>query len=120
MKYLKRRLLFTSGLTFFLAVNITFAQDQVAEYGYRVVNTYPHDINAFTQGLIFQDGHLFEGTGKRGLSNLSKIKLENGEVLMTQRLNRRYFGEGIELVGNRMYQLTWQSHMVFIWDKDTF
>lgn len=120
MKYLKRRLLFTSGLTFFLAVNITFAQDQVAEYGYRVVNTYPHDINAFTQGLIFQDGHLFEGTGKRGLSTLSKIKLENGEVLMTQRLNRRYFGEGIELVGNRMYQLTWQSHMVFIWDKDTF
>ena len=56
------------------------AQEQVQRYGYQVVNTYPHEINSFTQGLLYHQGFLFEGTGKKGLSSLSKIKLEDAEV----------------------------------------
>ena len=73
-------------------LNTVFAQDLVSEYGYRILNTYPHDIEAFTQGLIFHDGYLFEGTGKRGQSSLSKINLDDATVLMSKNLSRRYFG----------------------------
>ena len=97
-----------------------FAQEPVQEYSYKVLNTYPHNIESFTQGLIYREGYLFEGTGKNGLSSLSKINLEDGSVLMAERLNRRYFGEGIEIVGDKIYQLTWKAHMVFVYDKDTF
>ncbi len=97
-----------------------FCQEPVQEFTYNLVNTYPHDINSFTQGLLYHEGFLVEGTGKNGLSTLRKINLEDGEVLMSKRLNRRYFGEGIEIVDDKLYQLTWQSHMVFVYDKDTF
>ncbi len=112
-------------LAVMLAVTALFgraalAQNGISIYGYRVVNTYPHDIGAFTQGLIYRDGFLYEGTGKRGLSSLSKLTLEDGEVLKSTRLNQRYFGEGIELVGDKIYQLTWQSNMVFVYDKESF
>lgn len=96
------------------------AQDETPQYGYSVVNRYPHDINAFTQGLIYHQGYLYEGTGKNGLSSLSKIDLESGEVLQSERLSQRYFGEGIEVVADRIYQLTWRSHMVFVYDKNSF
>ena len=124
MKYLKLTSILL--LTTWLAPSsiTTSAQEVVGEsakeYGYRILNTYPHNINDFTQGLIFHEGYLFEGTGKNGLSSLSKINLDDAEVVMTQRLNRRYFGEGIEVVGDKIYQLTWTSHMVFVWDKNTF
>jgi len=94
------------------------AQDAV--YGYEVINSFPHNINAFTQGLVYQDGYLYEGTGKNGQSSLSKLNLENAEVLMSKPLNRRFFGEGIEIVDDKIYQLTWQSHMVFVYDKNSF
>ena len=103
-------LLFTSSLT---------AQEPV-RYGYRVLQTYPHDINAFTQGLLYEDGYLYEGTGKNGLSSLSRIDLETGEVLASTALGQRYFGEGIENVDGKMYQLTWRSHLVFVYDMETF
>lgn len=99
---------------------LSMAQDQLVRYGYNVVNTYPHNIEAFTQGLVFHEGFLYEGTGKNGRSSLSKINLEDGEVLMSKNLSQRYFGEGIEIVGDRIYQLTWQSHLVFVHDKETF
>jgi glutamine cyclotransferase len=96
------------------------AQEQVARYGYNILNTYPHNINSFTQGLLYHEGFLFEGTGKNGQSNLSKINLEDGEVLMNKSMSQRYFGEGIEIVDDKIYQLTWQSHLVFVHDKTTF
>ena len=96
------------------------AQNGVSFYGYNVVNTYPHDINAFTQGLVYREGFLYEGTGKNGQSTLSKRTLEDAAVLESTRLNRRYFGEGIEIVGDKIFQLTWQSHMVFVYDKSSF
>lgn len=103
-----------------LSVSSAFAQETVPRYGYRIVNTYPHNIEAFTQGLFYHDGFLYEGTGKRGLSSLSKQSLEDAKVLQSQALGNRYFGEGIEVVGDRIFQLTWQSHMVFEYDKDSF
>lgn len=96
------------------------AQEQAPRYGYTVVNRYPHDSNAFTQGLLYHDGQLYEGTGKNGQSSLRRIDLETGEVLQAARLSQRYFGEGIEVVGDRIFQLTWRSHMVFVYDRDSF
>ena len=103
-----------------LASPLALAQEQVPRYGYTVVNTYPHNIESFTQGLVYREGFLFEGTGKNGRSSLSKINLDDGAVLMSKDLSQRYFGEGIEIVMDKIYQLTWQSHLVFVYDKETF
>lgn len=89
-------------------------------YTYRIINEYPHDPNAWTQGLIYQDGILFEGTGLNGRSSLRKVELATGNVLLNYALSEEYFGEGITILGNRLYQLTWQSHVGFIYDKDSF
>ena len=99
-----------------LAASLAAAQEPQL-YGYRVVNTYPHEITAFTQGLIYRDGELWEGTGKNGLSRLARIDLESGERKQTVQLADRYFGEGIEMIGDRIYQLTWRAHMVFVYDR---
>ena len=88
-------------------------------YSYKIVASFPSDIAAFTQGLLIDDGVLFRGTGKRGASKLSRIELETGKVLEEVSLNSRYFGEGIEVVGDRLFQLTWQSNAVFEYDKNT-
>src|SRR5687767_11555772 len=84
-------------------------QAAVPTYTATVVNTYPHDPNAFTQGLVFEDGFLFEGTGRNGQSSLRKVILETGEILQRSNLNARYFGEGITVMNDNIYQLTWQT-----------
>jgi glutamine cyclotransferase len=89
-------------------------------YGYRIVNAYPHDPEAFTQGLVFQDGIFYEGTGLRGESTLRKVDLESGEVLQLYSLPPQYFGEGITIFGERAIQLTWQSGTGFVYDKESF
>ncbi len=86
-------------------------------YTYRVVNTYPHDRDAFTQGLAFVDGVLYEGTGRRGYSTLRQVDLESGQVQKLRALPEQFFGEGIAVVGDRIYQLTWQSNIGFIYDR---
>jgi len=117
---MKRFSLFLFLTLCFACVPPLQAQEPITRYGYTVVNEYPHDINAFTQGLIYHQGHLYEGTGKNGLSSLRRIELESGEVLQSVPLSRRYFGEGIEVVDDRIFQLTWRSHMVFVYDKNSF
>jgi glutamine cyclotransferase len=89
-------------------------------YTYRVVNTYPHDPGAFTQGLVFEDGFLYEGTGIEGESTLRKVELETGSVIKTHRLPDRFFGEGITVFGDRIVQLTYTSRVGFVYDKTTF
>ena len=89
-------------------------------YTYKVVNTYPHDRSAFTEGLVFEDGVLYEGTGLRGYSNLRRVKLETGEILQICELPPQFFGEGVTVYGNKIIQLTWQSHIGFIYDKCSF
>jgi glutamine cyclotransferase len=85
-------------------------------YGYRIIHAYPHDPGAFTQGLEYHSGFLYEGTGLYGRSSLRKEKLETGEVVQSVELPREYFGEGITLMGERVLQLTWLSHVGFIYN----
>jgi glutamine cyclotransferase len=89
-------------------------------YTYDIVNVYPHDENAFTQGLVFEDGFLYEGTGLYGNSSLRRVELETGKVLQVHALQGQFFGEGVAIVGDKIIQLMWESHRGFIYDKNTF
>lgn len=96
----------------------------VPVYDYEIVNTYPHDPKAFTQGLEFHDGFLYEGTGgKEGddfYSSLRKVDIVNGKVLQKHDLAREYFGEGITILGDKIYQLTWREMTAFEYDLKDF
>ncbi len=85
-----------------------------------VVETYPHDPAAFTQGLLMSDGRLFESTGLYGQSTLREVDLTTGEVLRQRRLTDDLFGEGLALVEDRLIQLTWRAGAAFVYDRDTF
>jgi len=87
---------------------------------YRVVNTFPHDPQAWTQGLVFEDGFLFEGTGLPGRSQLRKVELRTGNVLQQRSLRDEFFGEGITIWSSRIIQLTYQSRVGFVYDKESF
>ena len=89
-------------------------------YSYRIVNTYAHDRNAFTQGLIFEDGVLYEGTGRYGRSTLRRVELETGNILQIRKLPSQVFGEGVTVYENKIIQLTWQSNIGFVYNKDSF
>ena len=88
-------------------------------YTYEIVNEYPHDIEAFTQGLEFHNGFLYEGTGQHGKSSLRRTKYETGEVLVKTDLDYNLFGEGISVLGDQIYQLTWKSKTGYIYDAKT-
>jgi glutamine cyclotransferase len=89
-------------------------------FGYEVVNSYPHDQEAFTLGLLFRDGALFESTGLKGRSTLRKVRLETGEVLQRVRVDDRYFAEGLTDWGSRLVQLTWETNIGFVYDLASF
>ncbi len=89
------------------------------EYTYQVVHTYPHDRNAFTEGLFYLNGYLYEGTGEECCSDIRKVKLETGEVVQKRSLPN-YFGEGIIAWKDRLLELTWQTEVGFIYNLDTF
>lgn len=91
-----------------------------ARYTFTVVNEYPHDPEAFTQGLIYRDGYLFESTGLNGRSSLRKVRLDTGEVVQRIDVDARYFAEGLADWNNRLIQLTWQSNIGFVYALDTF
>ena len=86
----------------------------------RVVNVYPHDPAAFTQGLAFHKGYIYEGTGISGQSSIRKVEVKTGRVLKSQGLPAEHFGEGITICRNRLIQLTWQSHTGFVYDLKSF
>jgi glutamine cyclotransferase len=89
-------------------------------YTYKIINSYPHDNTAFTQGLVFDDGFLYEGTGIYGHSTLRRVQLQTGRVVKMHSLASQYFGEGVTIFGDRIIQLTWQSHVGFVYDKESF
>jgi glutamine cyclotransferase len=89
-------------------------------YTYQIINVYPHDRGAFTQGLVFTDGILYEGTGLNGQSTLRKVELETGEILQSYELPADYFGEGIAIFDNQLIQLTFQTRIGFVYDKESF
>ncbi|RYD77602.1 MAG: glutaminyl-peptide cyclotransferase [Sphingobacteriales bacterium] len=89
-------------------------------YSYKVLAKLPHDTSAYVEGLQYQDGFFYEGTGEKGKSDLRKVDVQTGKVLQRAKLDTALFGEGIALVGNKILQLTWQDKKAFVYDKDTF
>lgn len=95
-------------------------RSEVPVDGFEVVNAYPHDPRAFCQGLVIHDGVLYEGTGQYGHSSLRQVDLQTGRVIKQFTLDRQFFGEGITLLGDSVYQLTWRSRQAFVFDRETF
>lgn len=91
-----------------------------AEDGYRVIHRYPHDPNAFTQGLIYLNGHLYESDGLYGKSSLREVDLQTGRVIREIQLPSQYFGEGLTNWGNTLIQLTWKAHIGFVYNRSNF
>lgn len=91
-----------------------------ARWTYKVVKEFYHDPNAFTQGLVYEDGFLYEGTGLNGKSELRKVELQTGKVLKRHKLPDEFFGEGITIFGDRIIVLTYQSKIGFVYNKETF
>lgn len=92
---------------------------KVRQYGIEVVKEYNHDPKAYTQGLFFYKGDFYESTGLNGQSSFRKVELESGNVLRKLDLNRKYFGEGSVMLDGKMYMLTWQSKVAFVYDAAT-
>jgi glutamine cyclotransferase len=90
------------------------------EYSFKIIHVFPHDPNAFTQGLTYRNGFLYEGTGLQGRSSLRKVRLETGEVLQRTDLPQEFFGEGITILNNQVIQITWQSQAGFVYDLKDF
>ncbi|MCL7763305.1 glutaminyl-peptide cyclotransferase [Polaribacter sp. Z014] len=89
-------------------------------YDYKIINEYPHDKTAYTQGLEYHDGFLYESTGRRGQSNLRKVEIKTGKVLQKIDLDKKYFGEGMTIFNNKIYWLTWQGKKGFVYNLETF
>lgn len=89
-------------------------------YSYKVINTYPHDKGAYTQGLEYYNGFLYEGTGRKGQSSIRKVELKTGKIVQQKDLDEKYFGEGITILNNKIYQLTWQAGIGLVYDLETF
>ncbi len=105
-------------------VNVAVKTPQTAAadvpiYTYEVVNTYKHDADAFTEGLFFHNGFLYESAGEKGKSNLRKVELETGQVVQQQDLSKQSFGEGTTILKGKIYQLTWQEERGFVYDAET-
>ena len=89
-------------------------------YGYRVVNVYPHDVQAYTQGLVFIDGYFFESTGLLGRSTLRKVEAATGRVVQQRAIDAKYFAEGLTEWKGQLLQLTWKGGLGFVYDRATF
>jgi len=124
-------MLFILGLSVLLAVTCGFScsnspgspvpgNSDAIIYTYNVVNTYPHDRTAFTQGLVFEDDVLYEGTGQYGHSTLRRVELETGDILQIRELSDEFFGEGITIYGDEVIQITWRSNVGFAYNKTSF
>src|SRR5208282_1525174 len=116
LRHLKRTMRLLRILVF-LALAVAFAR---ADDSYRIVHTYPHDPRAYTQGLIYLDGHLYESTGLNGRSSLRMDDLATGRVLQSAPVPQQYFAEGLAAWGSTLVQLTWQSHVAFVYDRFSF
>ncbi len=118
---LRLRLFFARGASENHSRQLTFLSNVApVEYSYQVVNEYPHDVRAYTQGLQYVDGILYEGTGNYGTSSIRRVTLETGEVKQTRDLDQSLFGEGITVLGERIYQLTYKSQVGFVYDLKSF
>ena len=102
------------------AAPVTQAKKEIPVYTYEVVNTFKHDAQAFTQGLVFHNGFLYESTGQHGRSTLRKVRLEDGDVVKKRKLDEDYFAEGLTIFNDKIYQITWQENTCFVYDINSF
>ncbi|MGD8565922.1 MAG: glutaminyl-peptide cyclotransferase [Candidatus Bathyarchaeota archaeon] len=109
-----------STVILFVLLRSSLVNPTPLHYTYEIINVYPHDRNAFTQGLIFGNGFLYEGTGLYGQSTLRRVDLETGDVLQQYTLSNQFFGEGITIFDGKIIQLTWRENKGFVYDKDSF
>lgn len=120
-KHLVTALAFIPGKVKKVNTSIEILANKTPEvYNYKVVNTYPHDNNAYTQGLEFYNGYFYETTGRRGQSSLRKVDIKTGKVLQQENLKDTYFGEGMTIFNNQIIWLTWQARKGFVYDLETF
>jgi glutaminyl-peptide cyclotransferase len=117
-RILKHVMLWRAVLVLALCIATTALAQEVDTY--KVVHVYPHDQGAFTQGLIYLDGHLYESTGLKGQSSLREEDLETGKILAFHDVPGQYFAEGLAPWGDKLIQLTWQSHIAFVYDRSSF
>ncbi|MEZ4629365.1 MAG: glutaminyl-peptide cyclotransferase [Deinococcales bacterium] len=103
-----------------MMLSLSSCQQEVSWLEPQIIQTYPHDPAAFTQGLVFDDGKLYESTGLNRYSSLREVELATGEVKRFFPLEDTYFAEGLALVGNKLYQITWLNSTVFIYNRDNF
>jgi glutaminyl-peptide cyclotransferase len=113
-------LIVIGSLIAYVALNNKTPSNPAINYTYEVVNAYPHDTNAFTEGLVYDNGFLYESTGLNGNSTLRKVEVQTGRTLQLYSLPPQFFGEGITIFGDRIIQITWQSQKGFVYDKDSF
>lgn len=102
------------------APSATAAGPSAPFYGFLAVNSFPHDPQAFTQGLIYRDGFLYESTGLNGKSSIRKVTLETGQVVQKKDVEQKYFAEGLTDWNGRLLQLTWQTNVGFVYDMAKF
>jgi len=103
-----------------LLFSLLFIATHATALNYKIIKVHPHSIKSFTQGLILENGYLYESTGGYGQSFLLKYKFNSGKLIKSYKLPRRYFGEGITIIGDKIYQLTYRSGTGFIYNKNTF
>lgn len=114
-------LMATVAAAFLLTAPVTARQRRAAPvHNFSIVATFPHDPNAFTQGLVFAGGEFLESTGLQGESSLRRVEVKTGRVLQEIKVPDQYFAEGLALVGDELLQLTWQHHLGFVYDRKTF
>ena len=112
---------YVSGLRDIVSTSVLLLASQAPkQYTYRVIQVYPHDPKAYTQGLLFHDGFLYESTGVKGESTLRKVNLQTGEPVMKIDLPAEVFGEGLAMVDDNLIQITWQDHIAFVYQKSDF
>jgi glutaminyl-peptide cyclotransferase len=117
----RARLFFEGGSSESHSVQVELLSDiEPVKYSYRVISTYPHDVGAYTQGLMYYDGWLYEGTGNYNQSSVRKVRLSNGEVIQSRNNASNIFGEGITIFDGKLYQLTYKSQICFVYDLNTF
>jgi len=120
-----RRLALLSGIVALTGVlpsgqgSVPPSGSKAQRYGYTVVKSYPHDPKAYTQGLEYNGGVLFEGTGLKGQSGVRRVELETGKVLQEIKIHPQYFGEGITIVSGKLFQVTWKDRAGFVYDPKT-
>ena len=123
MMFMGRILLLTTGIFYInlYAGDLPSVQNNtIPEYTYLIVKRIPHDYQAYTQGLVFDHNYLYESTGRHGQSSLRKVDPDNGAILAIHKLPQEFFGEGITIYKDKIYQLTWQEFTGFVYDRETF